>query len=312
VIKHLLKLKIVVGLLLEEDENTRIRIGKRNVKTAIAVFLSVLISKAFKLEYPFFTVIAAIFSMENSIANTYKAGGYRLIGTLVGAFTGVIFVSIQPGNALLMGIGTMVLIFICNTFKWDRAVPIAGVMFAAIMLSLNNKNPLQYSISRVLDTCVGIVVAIAVNYFIFPPNILAQMRKSLDAISDKISKSITEFICEGKQIDLNGLRSEVIDSIKFLEAYKTEFNPKIDRVTEFSKINEKLESLRSILSHLKTVAELGPQCRLSPENIEMLKHLNFCAIKTGEYMKNNQNIIFNYHVEKILENLLHLSKGSIP
>jgi uncharacterized membrane protein YgaE (UPF0421/DUF939 family) len=249
--------------------------------------------------------------MENSIASTYKAGGYRLIGTLVGAFTGVIFVSIQPGNALLMGIGTMVLIFICSAFKWDRAVPIAGVMFAAIMLSLNNKNPLQYSFSRVLDTFVGIVVAVAVNYFIFPPNNLVQMRNNLDAISDKISKSITEFICEGKQIDLNGLRSEVINSVKFLEAYKTEFNP-IDGVTEFSKIGDKLESLRNILSHFKTVAELGPQCRLSPENIEKLKRLNFCKMETGEYKENSQNIIFNYHVGKVLENLLHLSQGSIP
>jgi uncharacterized membrane protein YgaE (UPF0421/DUF939 family) len=52
---------------------TKLRIGKRNIKTAIAVFLSVLISKALKLEYPFFTVIAAIFTMENALSSSYKA-----------------------------------------------------------------------------------------------------------------------------------------------------------------------------------------------------------------------------------------------
>lgn len=206
----------------------KLKIGKRNIKTAIAVLLCVLASKALKLEYPFFTVIAAIFSMENSIASTYKAGLYRLIGTLVGAFVGVIFIYIQPGNAFLMGIGTILLIFICNTFNWDRAVPIAGVMFAAIMLSLNNKNPIQYSFSRVLDTFIGIVIAVAVNYLVFPPNNLAQLHKSLNDISEKISTVIIDFVCFEKNVDLASLRSEVIASIKFLEAYKIEFNPRID------------------------------------------------------------------------------------
>jgi uncharacterized membrane protein YgaE (UPF0421/DUF939 family) len=284
--------------------HTKLKIGKRNIKTAIAVFISVLISKAFKLEYPFFTVIAAIFSMENSIASTYKAGLYRLIGTLVGAFVGVIFIYIQPGNALLMGIGTVLLIFICNTFKWDRAVPIAGVMFAAIMLSLNNKNPLQYSFSRVLDTFAGIVIAVAVNYLIFPPNNLTQMRKSLNDISRKILAVIVDFVCLGKNVDLTSLRTEVIDSIKFLETYKIEFNRKIDAGTEFSKINVELEALRSILSHLRTIEELGSGCNLSSYNAEKLRLLNLCDVKAGEFAENSENIIYNYHVSKIL-NVLH-------
>ncbi len=274
------------------------------------MFLSVLISKVLKLEYPFFTVIAAIFSMENSIASTYKAGLYRLIGTLVGAFVGVIFIYIQPGNALLMAIGTILLIFICNTFKWDRAVPIAGVMFAAIMLSLNNKNPLQYSFSRVLDTFVGIVIAVAVNYLIFPPNNLTQMRKSLNDISKKISTVIVDFVCLGKNVDLTSLRIEVIDSIKFLEAYKIEFNPKIDVGTEFSKITVELEALRSILSHLRTIEELGPRCNLSSDNIEKLRLLNLCDIKAVEFSKNGENIIYNYHVSKILNELPQLTLDS--
>lgn len=158
------------------------------------------------MEYPFFAVIAAIFSMENSIANSYRAGLYRIIGTLIGAFVGTIFVSINPGNAFLSGIGIMVLIFICNAFEWDRAVPIAGVVFAAVMLSLNNKNPLQYSLSRVLATFLGIAIAVAVNYLIFPSNTLAQMRKKLDNISEKIIAAIVQFVCLGEIVDLNDLK----------------------------------------------------------------------------------------------------------
>lgn len=271
------------------------------------MFLSVLVSKAFKLEYPFFTVIAAIFSMENSIANSYKAGINRLLGTLVGAFVGVIFVSIQPGNAFYMGIGTLLLIFICNIFKWNKAVPIAGVVFAAIMLSLNNKNPLYYSFGRVVDTFVGIVIAVAVNYIVFPPNNLVQMRKNLDAISGKITTAIGQYVCLGSNLDFDSLRSEVIDLIKFIKTYKAEFKFKIDKDAEVSHISGELESLHNILTHLKTVDALGPQCSLNPGNLEKLRQLKFCDTKNKEYSENNQNIIYNYHISEILINLAQLT-----
>lgn len=280
--------------------------SKRDIKTAIAVFLSVLVSKLLHLEYPFFTAIAVIFSMENSIANSYRAGIYRLLGTLIGAFVGVIFVSIQPGNAVLMGMGTLALIFICNVFKWDRAVPIAGVVFASIMLSLSNKNPLHYSVSRILDTFVGIVIAVAVNYIIFPPNDLAQICKRIHAISERITAATVQFVCLGNNVDFKRLRKDVIDSIRDLETYKLEFKPKIGEGNEFAGISKELDSLRSILAHLKTVDELGPQCCLSPENAEKVRKLNLCDMKSSEYSHNDRNIIYNYHVGNILDSLSRL------
>lgn len=284
----------------------KLKIGRRNIKTAIAVFLSVLVSKAFKLEYPFFAVIAAIFSMENSIANSYKVGINRLLGTLVGAFVGVIFVSIQPGNAIYMGIGTMLLIFICNIFKWNKAIPIAGVVFAAIMLSLNNKNPIYYSFGRVVDTLIGIVIAVAVNYIVFPPNNLVQMHKNIDAILEKITAAIKQSVCLGSNLDLESLRSEVIDSINLLKTYKDEFKFKIDKDAELSRIGSKLESLHNILIHLKTVDELGAQCILSPDNLEKLRQLKLCDAENKEYSENDQNIIYNYHISQILISLSQL------
>lgn len=292
--------------LVRGGNTTRLKIGKRSIKTAIAIFLSVLISRIFRLEYPFFTAIAVIFSMENSIASSYKAGLNRLLGTLVGAFVGVIFVSIQPGSAVLSGIGMLVLIFICNVFKWDRAVSIAGVVFMSIMLNLNNKNPLQYSFNRVLDTLIGIMIAVAVNYLIFPPNNINQIRKSLDAISERMLTAIIQFVYLGNGMDFDSLRSDVIDSIRSLETYKMEFKPKISGDNEFASTGKKLDSLRNILAHLQTVDELRSQCSLSPENIEKLRNINPCDIKNNEYSNNNQNLIYNYHVGKILDTLPHL------
>ena len=60
----------------------------------------------------------------------------------------------------------MVIIYVCNILKWDRAIPIAGVIFMAIMLGKDIRNPLQYSINRILNTLAGIIIAVAVDYLL--------------------------------------------------------------------------------------------------------------------------------------------------
>lgn len=94
------------------------------------------------------------------------AGIIRMLGSLVGASVGILFVSVQPGNVFLCGLGMLLIIWICNIFKWDKAIPIAGVIFVAIMLGTNISNPLKYSIGRILNTFIGIVIAVIMDYLI--------------------------------------------------------------------------------------------------------------------------------------------------
>jgi len=67
------------------------KIGMRNVKTAIAVFLCVFISRFFKMEYPFYSGIATVIAMQSSVVESFTAGKIRMFGTLVGALIGLIF-----------------------------------------------------------------------------------------------------------------------------------------------------------------------------------------------------------------------------
>jgi uncharacterized membrane protein YgaE (UPF0421/DUF939 family) len=118
------------------------------------------------LQLPFFAGIAAVFTIESRKATPIYAGIMRMLGSLAGASVGIVFAFIRPGNAILCGLGMVVIIFICNIFNWDNTIPIAGVIFLAIMLGTNMKNPLQYSINRILSTFTGIAVAVIVDYLI--------------------------------------------------------------------------------------------------------------------------------------------------
>ncbi|MBL4936645.1 FUSC family protein [Clostridium sp. YIM B02515] len=145
------------------------KIGMRNIKTAIAVVISMIISKLLNMEYPFYTVIASIISMQSSVEASFKAGRNRMLGTLIGALIGFILSSIMPGNIILIGIGIVAVIYICNIFNWEQSTSIACVVFCAIMINLKGGSPFFYSVNRLVDTFIGITVAVGVNYFIAPP-----------------------------------------------------------------------------------------------------------------------------------------------
>lgn len=138
----------------------------RDIKTSTAVFLSVLISKAVNLKYPFFTAIAAIFTIESVKDTPIVAGRIRLSGSFVGAFVGVALAYIGPNSALLCGLGMMAVIYVCHVLNLDKAISIAGVVFMAIMLGTNIKDPLQYSIGRIINTLIGISIAVIVDYLL--------------------------------------------------------------------------------------------------------------------------------------------------
>lgn len=144
------------------------KLGYRTIKTGIAVTLAALSCQILHLEYPFYAVIAAIISMDTSVDGSIKAGKNRMLGTMVGAILGVIMVCIDPSNAFLCGIGVMLLIMICNQLQWKGSIVIGGTVLAVILFNLNGRDPLWYSISRLLDTAVGILASLVVNRWLFP------------------------------------------------------------------------------------------------------------------------------------------------
>ena len=145
------------------------KVGMRNIKTAIAVVLSILISKAIKMEYPFYAAIASIISMQSSVEDSFKTGRNRMLGTIIGAIIGFLCALINPESLILVGLGIVIVIYLCNLLSWKESSSIGCVVFCAIMLNIKGNNPLFYSLNRILDTFVGIIVAIGVNYFIVPP-----------------------------------------------------------------------------------------------------------------------------------------------
>ena len=161
------------------------KIGLRNLKTAIAVVICLLIFLPFWVDKsalegywvlvgPLNAVVAAILCMQHSVESSWQVGLTRLLGTLIGGIAGCIVITIQhylPHNALMVpiiGVGIMLLIWFCLLIRQPLACNVTCIIFCIIVLMTPQPGAERYvsALSRMAETAVGILVAVGVNFLL--------------------------------------------------------------------------------------------------------------------------------------------------
>lgn len=162
------------------------KLGMRNIKTAISVVLCIFVLQLLEMD-PFFACIAAVVTMQTTVDVSFRAGMERMVGTLVGAGMGIVVAVYAPDNIYLIGLGIIIIIYVSNLIHQQNAASLACIVFLAIMLTLTYENPLQHAYKRIIETFIGIVIAVLVNSVFFPlkePQPQADCPKTQDKPND--------------------------------------------------------------------------------------------------------------------------------
>jgi len=146
-------------------------VGMRNIKTAIATALCVLIYYFFRRS-PAFACIGAIFGMGSDLSSSKLNGGNRLFGTIIGGLLGMVLYSIYlfffPDGEMslllvpLMFIGTIILIILCQHI-WVGGIQPGGVVLCIILFNTPAESYVAYALNRIFDTAFGVLIALMVN-----------------------------------------------------------------------------------------------------------------------------------------------------
>lgn len=149
------------------------KIGQRNVKTAICVFICIFLFSLFGDGSSIYACISALICLQDTVENSVEMGKHRILGTILGAFIGLIYlyiINIIPSlpnslYAMFISLGIVFIIFILNAFKKTDTISICCVVFLIITLNYNQVDAYYYALERTVDTLIGIVVAIVVNKY---------------------------------------------------------------------------------------------------------------------------------------------------
>jgi uncharacterized membrane protein YgaE (UPF0421/DUF939 family) len=284
-------------------------IGMRNIKTGIAVFLCIIILRLFHIEYPFYACIASVICMQSSISGSFTSGINRMIGTFIGALVGFLFALISPGNALLCMIGIICVIYLCNIAKVNKSVAIACIVFIAIMTNLKDITPFTYSIFRLFETFIGIVISVTVNYIFIPPNFTEPLYENSNKLVDNILKIAETKLIFNVVIDLPKLNKQILDFKVLCNSHLKErkYNKNLNHNIDESK--ELLDLCEKAYNHLLIINSMSSSCRINITNCTELT--NLYSIQPEDqvtiYTNNEKNIVFNYHIKELI-NILYILK----
>ena len=151
-------------------DKSKFRLGMRTMKTGIAVFIVLLIFGMFGWKGLQIGALTAVFSLREDFDKSVHFGTSRILGNSVGGFYALLFYLL--GN-LLNGQFWVTLVFvpICtmltimtNVAMNNKAGVIGGVSAMLIItLSISPEDTILYVFARVLETFMGVFVAIVVN-----------------------------------------------------------------------------------------------------------------------------------------------------
>lgn len=156
--------------------NKKYKLGLRAIKTAISVFLCLLIAFIFNRTDTLFASIAAIICLQPTYNETFNSGLQRLVGTLIGGVVGyLILLAIyklpfkEITTLFVAPIAILTVIYICNVINQPSSVSISCIVVLSVVMWPNGNisDSFLYVVNRVLDTSMGIVVAMLVNRFTF-------------------------------------------------------------------------------------------------------------------------------------------------
>ena len=163
-----------------------LHVGQRNIKTAVAATLCALLYFLVDRN-PTFACIGAIFGLGSDMDNSRLNGGNRFFGTIIGGVLGMLlfrlYIVFYPDGSkhfpmlLFLFAGVVALIVVSQVFHWPGAVQPGGVVLCIILFNTPVETYISYSVYRMVDTGIGVALALLVNYLLPRERVVAWLDK---------------------------------------------------------------------------------------------------------------------------------------
>lgn len=279
-------------------------IGMRIVKTSLAITISVYIVTWLNLDSPFFAAVGALIAMQGNLVESLAMAKYRILGSIFGGGMGVAGVYLAHGNPLAIGLGAGLIIFIANKIKWQQTIVLSTVVFTSIMLRDSGDSAILFSISRVINTLVGIVVAVVVNYSIFRPLSRERVLQSAQSMVQK-GKDVLGMLISQEKASFQAVTEDILLIEREFPGVEAELKLPLFRnkpSQDFAAIKVKVDNF---YHHLALLASMDASGRLSIENAQRANAI-FGFSMPGVTELTDIEIVYNYHLLRSLLNLQEL------
>ena len=175
----------------DSDERPSIRVGWRMIKTALAVFICMIIGHLRGTETIIFSLIAAIMCIQPTRDQSLKFAINRVTGTLIGGTLGAIcmylarltgILDIRPIYYLALSIMLIPLMLITLLIRKPSATSFSCVVFLIVTVTrIGDASTIEYALNRMLETLIGVAIGLLVNWSIPKSKKEKELEKAAEA-----------------------------------------------------------------------------------------------------------------------------------
>lgn len=286
---------------------TKAKLGMRTIKTAIAVTLAVTVAYILNLNSPFFVAIGALITLQGNIVDSFRMGRDRILGTIIGAFIGMLFSYIARGNPLVIGFGVLIIIFISNVINFQKTISISSVIFISIMLNTQLDSIFYYGLNLLMDTLIGIIIAALVNIIIYPHFSRDVVLKASIDVFKNCEAAIKQIVTHDPDFTLRDLE----DEIEVLEReYPTYMKEEKNNLCKEGEINlhASRNTIIKLYHNILILGDIGNNKKVNSENSDLLKKMYNIKVRHHDNLS-DEDIVYNYHLKNSLKLIVTLAKA---
>lgn len=286
----------------------RIHIGRRTLKSAIAVIVAIIIVSKFgtsaSTSKMVFAMLGAMSAMENTFKQSVDACKAQIIGMILGAVVaaGLSFVPLH--SLLTVGLGVVVIIVIYNVLGiyYSPNLPCLVVVMSCMNAEVY---PFEYAMDRLWDTAIGLAIGMIINVLILPYDNSLKIRQAFEYLEKEVITFLEEMFDGDKEYpDVEKMRATIDDMANQLGIYSSQWLP-----FSVKKDKQKLEvflqcesKARELMAQMEVLSQMEHPGRLDPDIRKRLEDSGADIRDRRKIIRyEEEDIITNYHVGKILD-----------
>ena len=137
-------------------------------KVGLAAALGYLLTRGNESDYAVYSAFTAAMIVGASVGEDLATSSSRVKGTLAGMVAGLAVSAFFGPSAIAVGLSVSATALLALALGWGIPVARVGVTVCIITLVFYAHNALQYDLLRAVNTVIGVVVGLAVSFFVWP------------------------------------------------------------------------------------------------------------------------------------------------
>jgi uncharacterized membrane protein YccC len=180
------------------------------VKVGLAAGVGYLLTRGGYNDYAIYSAFTAAVIVGASVGEDLSTSGNRVKGTLAGMIAGLAMSTLFGASAIGVGLSVTATSLLALALGWGIPVARVGVTVCVVTLVFHGQNALEYDFLRGLNTVIGVVVGLAVSFFVWPVRAHDTIPVASEATLAAIAKLLDSLATGG---ELRRAQLELYDAI---------------------------------------------------------------------------------------------------